>query len=161
MPVTACPIPDCTYVTDDVNAISAVALLNTRAIIHAPTPSTNAAAAKVERVKRPTVTSAGSSEEWDYFQVRCRYYVEATKVTGKDRTLQLLECCDDQLRKDVTRSIGMGRTLTNRPEEETLIPEVLQYRANPWRSRSKLLHLLPVPKISLISKFPSGERIRY
>ena len=120
MPVIACPIPNCTYAIDDVDAIIAVALLNTHAIIHAPTPSTNAAAAKVERVKRPTVTSAGSSEEWDYFLVRWRDYVEATKVTGKDRTIQLLECCDDQLRKDVTRSIGMGRTLTDRPEEEIL-----------------------------------------
>ena len=46
--------------------------------------------------------------------------MEATKVTGKDRTIQLLECCDDQLRKYVTRSIGMGRTLTDRPEEEIL-----------------------------------------
>ena len=120
MPAIACPIPNCTYATYDVDAIIAVALLNTHAIIHAPTPSTNAAAAKVERVKRPTVTSAGSSEEWDYFLVRWRDYVEATKVTGKDRTIQLLECCDDQLRKDVTRSIGMGRTLTDRPEEEIL-----------------------------------------
>ena len=41
------------------------------------------------------------------------------------------------------------------------IPEVLQYRANPWRSRSKLLHLLPVPKISLISMSPDRGRIRY
>ena len=105
MPVIACPIPNCTYATDDIDAIIAVALFNTHAIIHPPTPSTNAAAAKVERVKRPTVTSAGRSEEWDYFLVRWRDYVEATKVTGKDRTIQLLECCDEQLRKDVTRSI--------------------------------------------------------
>ena len=99
---------------------SAMAHTATEAVFDAPTPSTNAAAAKDERVKRPTVTSAGSSEEWDYFLVRWRDYVEATKVTGKDRTIQLLECCDDQLRKDVTRSIGMGRTLTDRPEEEIL-----------------------------------------
>ena len=36
MPVIACPIPICSYVTDDVDAIIAVALLNTHAIIHAP-----------------------------------------------------------------------------------------------------------------------------
>ncbi len=41
------------------------------------------------------------------------------------------------------------------------IPEVLQYRANPWRSRSKPLNLRRVPKISLISKSPNGGRIRY
>ena len=120
MPVIVCPVPNCTYVTDDVDAMIAVALLNTRAIIQVPTPSMNAAAAKVERVKRPTVTSAGSSEEWDYFLVRRRDYVEATKVTGKDRTIQLLECCDVQLRKDLTRSIGMDHTLTVHPEEEIL-----------------------------------------
>ena len=39
--------------------------------------------------------------------------------------------------------------------------EVLQDQANPWRSRSKLLHLLLVAKISLISMVPSGDRIRY
>ena len=120
MPVIACPISNCTYVANDVDAIIAGALLNTHAIIHAPTPSTNAAAGKVERLKRQTVTSTGSSEECDYFLVRWRDYVKGTKVTGKDRTIELLECCDDQLRKDVTRSIGMGHTLTDGPEEEIL-----------------------------------------
>jgi len=47
------------------------------------------------------------------------------------------------------------------PEGSGPIPEVLQYRANPWGSRSKLLHLPPVPKISLISMSPDGGRIRY
>lgn len=47
------------------------------------------------------------------------------------------------------------------PEGSGPIPEVLQYRANPWRSWSKLLHLLPVPKISLISKTLNEGRIRY
>ena len=41
------------------------------------------------------------------------------------------------------------------------ILEVLQYQANPWRSRSKPLCLLLGPKISLISKYPGGVRIRY
>ncbi|RLJ22719.1 hypothetical protein DJ031_00325, partial [bacterium endosymbiont of Escarpia laminata] len=145
MPVVACPIPNCTYVTDDVDAIIAVALLNTHAITHAPTSSTNAAAAKVERVKRPTVTSAGSSEEWDYFLVRWRDYVEATKVSGKDRIIQLLECCDEQLRKDVTRSIGMGRTLTDRPEEEilTLVRTLAVREENTMVARVTLHNMRP------------------
>ena len=41
------------------------------------------------------------------------------------------------------------------------IPEVLQYRANPWRERSKPLTSHLCPKISLISKSPNGGRIRY
>ncbi len=47
------------------------------------------------------------------------------------------------------------------PEGSGPFLEVLQYQANPWKSRSKLLRLFPVPKISLISKYPSGIRIRY
>ena len=41
------------------------------------------------------------------------------------------------------------------------ILEVLQNQANPWQRWSKPLTLSRVPKISLISKFPNGERIRY
>ena len=47
------------------------------------------------------------------------------------------------------------------PEGSGPIPEVLQYRANPWQRRSKPLTLRRVPKISLISMSPSGGRIRY
>ena len=39
--------------------------------------------------------------------------------------------------------------------------EVLQDEANPPESRSKLLYLSEVSKISLISMAPSGGRIRY
>ena len=45
-------------------------------------------------------------------------HVEATKVTGKDEVLQLLECCDEELRRDVTRMAG--DSLTNKTTEEAL-----------------------------------------
>ena len=32
--------------------------------------------------------------------------MKTTKLEGTDRVLQLLECCDDQLRKDVIRNAG-------------------------------------------------------
>ena len=47
------------------------------------------------------------------------------------------------------------------PKGSGPIPEVLQYRANPWGSRSKPLYLPPGSKISLISQTPNGGRIRY
>lgn len=47
------------------------------------------------------------------------------------------------------------------PEGSGPLLEVLQYQVNPCGSRSKLLHLPPVPKISLISMSPDGGRIRY
>ena len=39
--------------------------------------------------------------------------------------------------------------------------EVLQYQANPWRAQSKPLTSRLFAKISLISKYPNGARIRY
>ena len=39
--------------------------------------------------------------------------------------------------------------------------EVLQYQANPWGKRSKPLPFPLMSKISLISKPPNRERIRY
>ena len=72
----------------------------------------------MEKVKRPTVSSAGSSEEWSYFESRWNDYVDARKITGQDKVVQLLECCDEQLRKDPTRSAG--GSLTSKTEQEIL-----------------------------------------
>ena len=91
------------------------ALLTTHSTIHA---SGSAAAAKVEKVKRPTIAAAGTSEDWAYFTSRWSDYVAATKIVGKDRVVQLLECCDEPLRKDLTRSAG--GSLTSKSEEAVL-----------------------------------------
>ena len=86
---------------------------------HTASPASTApAAAKIEKVRRPTVSAAGFSEEWSYFLTRWWDYVEATKVTGKDRVVQLLECCEEQLRKDFTRNTG--GLLTNKTVDEVM-----------------------------------------
>ena len=105
MPQIDCPFPGCGYTTPDTDAVIVAALLNTHAVTHTPTsPTTAGNAAKIERVKRPTVTLAGTSEDWKYFETRWNEYKTATRITGRDAVLQLLECCEDQLRKDLTRS---------------------------------------------------------
>ena len=86
MPTIACLVTGCTYTTEDVDANLAVALLSLHAVDH----NSLTAAAKVEKVKRPTVYSAGTCEDWEYFQSRWTDYTEATKVTGKDKVVQLL-----------------------------------------------------------------------
>eukprot|EP00794_Sanderia_malayensis_P004935 gene4935-5582_t len=88
-----CPYPGCTYETEDITEALAVVMIGAHAAgthVAAPTVAT-----KIEHVKRPTVSAAGTSEEWTYFQSRWDDYVEATKITGKDKVVQLLECCDD------------------------------------------------------------------
>ena len=120
MPIIECPFPDCPYSTGDVTNELAVTLLNIHSngthSSHSSAPSAPSMA--VEKVRRPMITSGGSSEKWSYFLIRWQDYVDATKVTGKDKIIQLLECCDEELRKDLTRS--SGGSLTSKTEEEVL-----------------------------------------
>ncbi|KAK3715191.1 hypothetical protein RRG08_040040 [Elysia crispata] len=107
MPAVACPIPGCEYVTDDLDAAIVAALILAHTTTHTPGAT---AAAKVDRVKRSVISAAGTSEEWEYFLSRWLDYIDATKLTGRDKVLQLLECCDEPLRKDLTRSVGGSLT---------------------------------------------------
>lgn len=106
----SCPVQNCTYATpDNTNPVVVAALLNAHSTIH----SSRDNAAKVERVRRPTISAAGSSEEWAYFTTRWEDYKTATKVTGPECVIQLLECCDESLRKDLTRAAGGSLTSKN------------------------------------------------
>ena len=69
----------------------------------APAPRT---AVKAEKVRRPTVSAAGTSEAWAYFLQRWADYKQATRLDDHDIIFQLLECCDENLRKDLTRTFG-------------------------------------------------------
>ena len=120
MPKHRCPFPECENETDDVTDDLAAVLISVHSKgAHSPGQAhTGSAHAKVEKVKRPTVSSAGTSEEWSYFKTRWSDYVEATHIQGKEKVIQLLECCDEQLRKDLTRN--SGGSLTNKSPEEVL-----------------------------------------
>ena len=112
MPAVQCPIPGCDYSTPDLEASIVAALLTAHSAIHAPGQP-----AKVEKVKRPTIAAGGTSEDWAYFKSRWSDYVDATKIAGKDE-VQLLECCEESLRKDLTRAAG--GSLTNKTVKEVL-----------------------------------------
>ena len=119
MPVIGCPIDGCDYETPDVDPIVAAALITTDATVHQAGPAPTAATpSRAEKVKRPSISSAGTTEEWQYFLLRWSDYVKATRLNGTDKIIQLLECCDDQLRRDLTRNAG--GTLTGMAEEEVL-----------------------------------------
>ena len=88
MPVILCSHAECDFVTEDLeSSVLAILLkMHNDANHSAPQPSTATAAAKVEKVRRPTVSSAGTTEEWAYFLTRWEEYATATKVSGADRT---------------------------------------------------------------------------
>lgn len=121
MPAVGCPFPQCDYTTPDHDAAVVAALLNAHAMTHAQPaqqPQAAGTAAKVERVRRPSISQGGTTEDWSYFLSRWEDYVKATKIAGPDKVIQLLECCDDRLRKDITRAAG--GSLTNKTEDEVL-----------------------------------------
>ena len=53
-------------------------------------------------------------------------YVAATRVTGCERVLQLLECCDEELHKDLTRSTI--EALSDKTEAEVMAAMSLAVR---------------------------------
>ena len=121
MPKYKCPFPECTYETEDVEDALAAVLISVHSSgthTSATTNSQHTNAAKIEKVKRSTISATGSSEEWRYFLTRWQEYVDATQVSGKDKVLQLLECCDEKLRKDFTRNAS--RSMANRTVDQVL-----------------------------------------
>ena len=76
----------------------------------------------VKKIWHPTISAGGSC-----FKIRWRDNVTAMKITGQDCIIWLLECCDRDLRKDLTRAAG--GTLTTKTEEVVLATtEILAVR---------------------------------
>ena len=71
-----------------------------------PLLAPTATGAKAEKVRRPVISTSKTSEEWTYFTTRWSEYKQATRLTGQDIIFQLLECCDETLRKDLSRSFS-------------------------------------------------------
>ena len=95
-----------------------VAMLGIHAAVHRTAPCIPGANAKVEKLKRPTIALAGTSETWSYFITRWNEYKTGTKLTGSDVVTQLLECCEEDLRKDLTRAAG--KSLVGSDEKDVL-----------------------------------------
>ena len=113
-----CPFPDCTFEAENEEPVVTAALLNIHAAAHTATAIAPSTSARADKLKRPSVLLAGTGEEWAYFVTRWNEYRDGTKLTGADIVAQLLECCDEDLRRDLTRAAG--GTLTGKGEAEVL-----------------------------------------
>ena len=130
-----CSAPDCTHSfgTATGNALTALIELHARTA-HPPThhEAEPAATTKAEKVRRPTITPQGTTEDWTYFTSRWKEYKAATKITGDDVVSQLLETCDETLRKDLycTHGTLVGKTETcvyvSFDDDDTRIREVTE-----------------------------------
>ena len=114
-------------------------------------PATNT---KADKLKRPSVSLVGTSEEWAYF-VTCGNVSKAG--TGSDVVTQLLECCDEDLRRDITCSTGA--TVTGKEEAEVLtaIKTLADHEENTMVARATL-HNMRQDRDEAIRSF--GTRIK-
>ena len=99
MATIKCPAPNCDIewpadTPTDIHSATAHA-----APARVPAPTT---AVRAEKIRRPMVSAAGSSETWAYFVQRWTDYKQATHLNDSDTVFQLLECCDEELRKDLS-----------------------------------------------------------
>ena len=101
----------------DTNPVVAAVLITVHATVHS-NPGASATIVKVKKVKPLNMSSAGTSKHWQYFTSLWEDYVRAKKLAGSDRVIQLLECCDEQLCKDLTRTAD--GTLADKTEGEVL-----------------------------------------
>ena len=123
MPAIPCPhAPGCNFETEATASVSeAIQLLemHVKAKHREEEQSSSASAtAKPDKVRRPTIAGGGTTEDWQYFDTRWKEYTAATKIVGADKVLQLLECCGEELRRDLTRQ--EGGSLSGKTEEEVL-----------------------------------------
>ena len=120
MPPIKCPYaPDCKYQTDEAATIDqGLKLLEMHERAHHTSAPSTASTARVEKFRRPTISGGGSSEDWAYFKTRWEEYSLATGLDDNSKVPQLLECCDEQLRRDLTRAAG--GTLASHTEDNVL-----------------------------------------
>ena len=111
-----CPFDGCDWtIPEGTDTALAPVLITTHAMNHRANPR-----AKPAPVKRPELTSGGTTEAWTYFLQRWRSYVTSVQLTGQDLTIQLLECGDSNLRRDVTRNMGAPLPIEGMTERDLL-----------------------------------------
>ena len=108
MVVHKCEFADCDWEQDTANLETFATLYKIHvSAVHAQ-PTSNA---KAEKAKRPPLSSDVSDEDWEYFTSRWEQYKKAANITGDDVVTQLMECCDEQLRREHHRTFsGAGAT---------------------------------------------------
>ena len=104
MPKHRCPFPDCTYETEDITGQLAAVMLT----VHNNGVHTNkltpAPAHKVEKVKRPTISAESPAKRGHTSRHNGKNTPKPQKIDGKEKVIQLLESCNENLRKDLTRN---------------------------------------------------------
>lgn len=99
MPVIQCPIAECPYRTEDVDAAIAAALLVIHNNVHvsAPTNANAATRQRAPKIERPKLSAGSSEETWNTFITRWSMFKRSTALAAAESVQQLFHCCDEDL----------------------------------------------------------------
>ena len=86
--------------------------------MHRVVLSTSESGPRLPKPSRPELTTGVSEEDWKYFQDRWTAYKRDLGLTGSRITAELLECCEESLRRYLHRNLGGG--LSDLAEEALL-----------------------------------------
>ena len=103
MPAIACPINGCEYVTEDVDAAVAAALLTVHNNVHVTAPQQAAVKQKAPKILRPNITKGSTEENWNSFIARWGMFKRGTALAATEICQQLFSCCDEELGNDLIR----------------------------------------------------------
>ena len=146
MVVHECEFGECEWKLDTNNMETYATLYKIHVSAAHAQPVSNA---KAEKAKRPELSSDISDEDWSYFTSRWEHYKKAANVTGDDVATQLMECCNEQLRREHHRTFS-GISATS---EKDLLAELKQISVS---KRNKAVNRVKLGQM----KQDRGEPIR-
>ena len=119
MPVLNCPIPDCGYVTEDVDVVGAAAQLNIHALMHQRGGGTMVRSSKQKppKIDRPSISVGATEEQWNTFIKRWNLFKQGTDIPDGQLASQLWQCCDSDLEEDLFKDVN---DITNMNEDALL-----------------------------------------
>ena len=152
MPVIQCPIANCLYTTDDVDAAIAAALLVIHNNVHVSAPTTAATTPMRQRapkIERPKISCGSSEETWNAFTMRWSMFKRGTELSATETVQHLFQCCDDDLGDAILKGAPTAVTGT----EEALLAAIKQLAVIPVAICVRRAELLA-------SKQDHGENVR-
>ena len=95
----SCPLPDCSYITDEVEPIVAAALLNIHVIQHqtASTPASSTPQPRGPKLERPRVDLGIDEETWNTFIRRWDTFRLGSDIDDTSAPRQLFHCTSEAL----------------------------------------------------------------
>ena len=103
MPIFKCPIDDCTYQTEDIDAGVAVAMLTIHNNVHLASNPTDDDNQRDPKIERPKISAGSDEETWNTFLTRWTMFKRNRKVKGTACVEQLFYCCEEDLGDSILR----------------------------------------------------------